>query len=325
MTCHHCFGPFIFCMLHGSLAANPSNCSRQRASTKLAVTSVLHHFSRTRNTYKPGSQTEPVFSSALVDYIDLPPLGIPSLDSTIGSIYLGLVLGMMMYGLTVHQTYRYFKMYPSDRIYIKTLVTIIVTLETMHSAIWVAFGYHYMVKEILDIAGLLKVYWLEGVATIVTAFAVIACQAFYAFRVFFSEQIGPGYRWLVMPAVTTMVVGLGFAIAAAIISFTRTPLIPDLRNYCWLFSIAYGMSAVTDVILTGALAFVLHRSRTGSKRTNSVLDMLIIYTINTGLLTSITSILSFVFALILPGNLIYAGIGIVGAKIYANSVLAVYV
>ncbi|KAI0643492.1 hypothetical protein C8Q79DRAFT_1012762 [Trametes meyenii] len=217
---------------------------------------------------------EPVFSTTPVDRIDLPPLGIPSLDSTIGSIYLGLVLGMMMYGLTVHQTYRYFKMYPSDRIYIKTLVTIIVALETMHSAIWVAFGYHYMVKEILDIAGLLRVYWLEGVATIVTAFAVVACQAFYAFRVFF---IGPGYRWLVIPAVTTMVVGLGFAIAAAIIS------------------------------------------------TNSVLDMLIIHTINTGLLTSITSILSFVFALILPGNLIYAGIGIVGAKIYANSVLAVYV
>ncbi|KAH9850847.1 hypothetical protein C2E23DRAFT_886903 [Lenzites betulinus] len=45
-------------------------------------------------------------------------------------------------------------------------------------------------------------------------------------------------------------------------------------------------------------------------------------TLNRGSL-SLCSILAFVFALILPGNLVYAGLSIIGTKLYANSVLAV--
>ncbi|KAI0656145.1 hypothetical protein C8Q70DRAFT_395455 [Cubamyces menziesii] len=33
--------------------------------------------------------------------------------------------------------------------------------------------------------------------------------------------------------------------------------------------------------------------------------------------------LAFIFAIVLPGNLIYAGFSIIGTKLYANSVLAV--
>lgn len=69
----------------------------------------------------------------------------------------------------------------------------------------------------------------------------------------------------------------------------------------WLVSVSYGLAGVTDVTLASTLVFVFHRSRTGSKRcvrsisdsdahaeirslcrTDSVLDTLIIYTINTG-------------------------------------------
>ncbi|KAI8970729.1 hypothetical protein BD414DRAFT_540745 [Trametes punicea] len=58
-------------------------------------------------------------------------------------------------------------------------------------------------------------------------------------------------------------------------------------------------------------------------RTDTVLDTLILYTINTGLLTSVCSVLAFIFVIILPGNLIYAGISVAGTKLYAISVLAV--
>ncbi|CDO71979.1 hypothetical protein BN946_scf184943.g13 [Trametes cinnabarina] len=99
----------------------------------------------------------------------------------------------------------------------------------------------------------------------------------------------------------------------------------DLHRISWMVSVAYGFAVSSDLILTGALVFVLQKSRTGSKRTNNILDTLIIYTINTGLLTSIVSVFAFVFALVIPGNLIYAAVSIVGAKLYANSVLALYV
>ncbi|KAI0668077.1 hypothetical protein C8Q78DRAFT_1081481 [Trametes maxima] len=251
--------------------------------------------------------------TAVVDLSIPATLGLPSLDSTLGAVYVGMVVGVMLYGLTVHQTYRYFKLYPSDKYYVKTLVIIIVMLETLHSVLWAIVGYHYLITEALNITGLLLGHWSVRLTVLETGFAVYACQSYYACRVYL---IGPRYRWLVIPAVISMTTGLGFAIAAGVEAFAFTRFITDFRRVSWLVSIAYGFAVSSDVILTSALVFVL-------QKTNSILDILIIYTINTGLLTSVVSIAVFIFAIILPGNLIYAGISIVGAKLYANSVLAV--
>ncbi|CDO71980.1 hypothetical protein BN946_scf184943.g14 [Trametes cinnabarina] len=119
-----------------------------------------------------------------------------------------------------------------------------------------------------------------------------------------------------------MVAGFTFGIIAAIKAFIFVRELTDLHRISWLVSVAYGLVVATDVILTGSLVFVLYQSRTQSKRTNSILDTLIIYTINTALLTSIVSVLAFIFALIIPGNLIYAAVSVIGVKLYANSVLA---
>ncbi|KAI0668074.1 hypothetical protein C8Q78DRAFT_272278 [Trametes maxima] len=153
-----------------------------------------------------------------------------------------------------------------------------------------------------------------------TTVLVVACGCFYSCRVYL---IGPGYRWLVAIAVAFMVVALGFGFAAGVEAFTSTRYITDFAHISWLVSIAYGLAAATDVILTGALVFVLLRSRTHTRRSDSVVYTLIIYTINTGLLTSIMSVAAFIFALILPGNMIYATFSVIGAKLCANSVLAV--
>ncbi|KAH9848471.1 hypothetical protein C2E23DRAFT_889121 [Lenzites betulinus] len=58
-------------------------------------------------------------------------------------------------------------------------------------------------------------------------------------------------------------------------------------------------------------------------RTDSVIDLLIIYAVNTGLLTGIFSVCSFIFVLTSPKNLIYSAFNIIAAKMYANSLLAV--
>ncbi|KAI0824339.1 hypothetical protein BC628DRAFT_1378941 [Trametes gibbosa] len=146
-----------------------------------------------------------------------------------------------------------------------------------------------------------------------------ATTSFYLRRIYL---IGPTYRWLAAPATLCLVISQGFGIAAGIYAVISTPSILEFYHISWLFSVAYGLVGVTDILLAGMLVYVLQQSRTGSRRADGVLDTLIIYTINTGLLTSLCSILAFVFALILPGNLIYAGLSIIGTKLYANSVLA---
>ncbi|KAI0361299.1 hypothetical protein OH77DRAFT_1417538 [Trametes cingulata] len=110
--------------------------------------------------------------------------------------------------------------------------------------------------------------------------------------------------------------------AATVESFIL-PTLYDFRQFSWMVSATYGCALACDVTLTGTLIFVLLRSRTGFKTTDNIIEVLILYMVNTGLLTGIISVIAFVFALTLSGNLIYVGFGIVGTKLYANSLLAV--
>ncbi|KAI9060739.1 hypothetical protein FKP32DRAFT_1678690 [Trametes sanguinea] len=246
-------------------------------------------------------------------------LGFPSLSSTLGAIYVGVVIGTMLYGLTVHQGYRYYKLYPKDRLFLKIMVSAIFLVETLHTVLWIYIGYHYLVAEAFNLAGTLDCHWTIRATFIVTSIAVGLCQTFYCLRIFL---FGPRYRWLLTPAVLSMTAGAVFGIIAGVKAFVFVHEITELHRISWTVSAAYGCAVSSDVILTSALVYVLYKSRSESRRSNNMLDILIIYAINTGLLTSVVSVLAFVFALVVPGNLIYASVSIVGAKLYANSVLA---
>ncbi|PIL32259.1 hypothetical protein GSI_05504 [Ganoderma sinense ZZ0214-1] len=54
-----------------------------------------------------------------------------------------------------------------------------------------------------------------------------------------------------------------------------------------------------------------------------MLNILMVYTINTGLLTGATSLLAFILGLAFPNTLISDGLNLCTAKLYANSMLAV--
>ncbi|KAJ8487659.1 hypothetical protein ONZ51_g4042 [Trametes cubensis] len=253
--------------------------------------------------------------------------GIPSLGTTLGPIYLGVTMGVMLYGLTIHQAYRYYKHYPEDGFfYPRGIVTLILqvplfahvasrtdwylntsprTFETLHTAVWMYLGYRYLVVEAFDIGGILASHW------------TVSCV--------FLACIGDEFMLNTdIYQAVTMCTGVMFAIVAGVKAFLIVKQIPDLNRLNWMVSVAYGFSGGSDILLAGILIFTLLRIRKESKvrSTRSVLNTLIIYTINTGLLTSIVSFFAFLFATILPGNFIYAGISIVGSKLYANSVLA---
>ncbi|KAI0773043.1 hypothetical protein BD413DRAFT_310771 [Trametes elegans] len=248
----------------------------------------------------------------------LPPL--PSLDNTYGALLIGTFLGLMLYGLTVHQTYRYFRLYPTDVRWLKGLVMSILTLETLHTTLCMVAVYYHLVTNYFNPESLLVGHWATRLLTPTTGVTILLCQSFYAFRVY---RIGSHviYRLLVAVAVICMVLVLGFTIAATVEGFRLS--LNDFQRVSWLVSAIFGCAVLVDLCLTGTLVVVLLRSRTGFKRTDSLIEVLIIYSINTGLLTSIFGLLCFIFAKILPGNLIYIGISVVGVKLYANSVLAV--
>ncbi|KAI0656140.1 hypothetical protein C8Q70DRAFT_1057003 [Cubamyces menziesii] len=244
----------------------------------------------------------------------------PALDNTYGALLLGSCFGMMLYGLAVHQTYRYLRLYPKDRLWIKLLIAGILLLDTLHTAMCIVAVYYHLVTHYFDPPSLAAGHWSTRILPLVMGLTYVMCQCFYVYRVY---QLGShyGYRLLVLIAVACIICESAFLVATTAEVFRLS--LDQFPRFSWLVSATFGCAAVAELFLTGTLIVALLRSRTGFKRTDSTIEILIIYSVNTGLLASIFDLACFIFALILPGNLIYVGLGSVGVKLYANSVLAV--
>lgn len=74
----------------------------------------------------------------------------------------------------------------------------------------------------------------------------------------------------------------------------------QLSNLFTLEKVLNVFGAVSDFAIAGSLIFYLHRSRTGFKRSESMVNRLIIFSINTGAVTSVCAIMALIFVSIRP-------------------------
>ncbi|KAI0695204.1 hypothetical protein C8T65DRAFT_665701 [Cerioporus squamosus] len=94
----------------------------------------------------------------------------------------------------------------------------------------------------------------------------------------------------------------------------------EYQRFYWIDSAACGAAIVSDSLTAGVLIVTLSRQRTPYEETNTLLNTLIIYTINTG---AIVNALAIVFALARPNTMEWIAIELLAVRLYTNSVLAV--
>jgi len=74
----------------------------------------------------------------------------------------------------------------------------------------------------------------------------------------------------------------------------------NLSKISYLLYLALGSGVIVDALVATALCIALAKSRTGFRRTDSLINILIMYTINTSLITGIVAILCFILYAVLP-------------------------
>ncbi|KAH9053093.1 hypothetical protein EDB87DRAFT_1653918 [Lactarius vividus] len=72
---------------------------------------------------------------------------------------------------------------------------------------------------------------------------------------------------------------------------------------------------VTDVFTAASLSYFLHKMRTGFKRSDTLINRLIIYSVNTGALTSVFSAAVLASYNLMPSNLIYIALYFILTKL----------
>lgn len=128
-----------------------------------------------------------------------------------------------------------------------------------------------------------------GISSLTTSLV----HSVFIYRVFRLEKSLYGRRRMSFVLIVICVMEQVFGLLAAICIFK----IHDRHKYgvmaIWSTSISLGCSAINDILIAGTLAYILHKHRTVSPRTNQMITKLIIFCSQTGLITTVAASIAF--------------------------------
>ncbi|KAJ6609073.1 hypothetical protein B0H10DRAFT_2191417 [Mycena sp. CBHHK59/15] len=244
-------------------------------------------------------------------------LGAP-LDNTMGSMLLGVIVSAFLYGISILQCLFYFTRYVRDPLYLKCLVALTVFLDTLHLIFVIHTVYHYLISNYYSQNALQVMIWSVSLEALPTGITAALVQIFYAHRVWKMSQ-----RNMVL---TGMVLALILATAgcgtAWVVLALRAQTYEHLLRISPLTISINALSTAADVIITSTLCIILRRTRPASLETETMINRLILFSINTGLLTSLCAIASLISLIVSPRTLIYASFYFCIGRLYSNSLLA---
>ncbi|KAF7297432.1 hypothetical protein MIND_00976800 [Mycena indigotica] len=171
-----------------------------------------------------------------------------ALDNTMGSMLLGVIISAVLYGISLLQCLFYFTRYMRDPAYLKTLVASTVFLDTIH----LVFVVHTVSHHNIILTGLIIVIILatSGEFSVIIAFSIL-------------KNTACGTAWVVL------------ALEAGTYQ--------QLLNISPLTISINALSTSTDVIITSILCYMLYDTQPASLETETIVNRLILFTINTGL------------------------------------------
>ncbi|PIL31360.1 hypothetical protein GSI_06059 [Ganoderma sinense ZZ0214-1] len=240
------------------------------------------------------------------------------LDGTMGPLLIGVVVCAVFYGVSVSQVYYYYTRYQHDPVYLRLLVLAVLITDTIHQALISHTVYWYFVTTYGDPAALGLLSPTIIVEVFFNAFTALFVQCFFAVRIY---RLSGKKAWLVAP------VGLLIAAEFSIImsygfKATAFKTFLDLTTLKALSVTINAIAAAGDVCIAAILCTILQTSKTGFQRSNLIINKLMIFSVNTGLLTSICACMSLITILALPDTFVYICFFFLMGRLYSNSLMA---
>jgi len=237
----------------------------------------------------------------------------------LGALEIALALGLMLYGTALTQGYIYYKRSSGDRRFLKIFVGVLLFLETAHSTTTIHTIYYITVTKASHPTA--NSYPLSGSVVVETLITVLV-QCYFVFRIYkLSGRLTiPFICWLF--SMSRFIGGMALGVE----SFLDVPRQPDgfwlLASYGWLITASLTVGAAADILIAASMCFYLRRlaSPTNQHSTAAILDRLIFWSIQTGLVTSLASVASIICFQAME-NLVWLAVYMILAKLYSNSML----
>ncbi|KAI0070721.1 hypothetical protein K474DRAFT_1713096 [Panus rudis PR-1116 ss-1] len=257
----------------------------------------------------------------------------------IRSLSIVAALSFVLYGITVAQTYHYFQTYEKDPVWLKSLVAAVFITESVYGIFILNTTFRWLVIASEDPLTADKFSWSDPLeryiyllynakpqpAKTLSALqevVVVLVQIFYVRRIW---KLGKHTIWLVVLTVSVVAArfACNLAISARIItSSSVTEFISNSSNIEIVDSACIS-AMIADALIVGSLTYYLREMKTGSKfkRSNDIVRWIMYYTVNTGVIAMLLSVVIVTTSLTIRRNFIWIALVTFKCRVYANAFL----
>ncbi|KAF9478889.1 hypothetical protein BDN70DRAFT_719999 [Pholiota conissans] len=240
-------------------------------------------------------------------------------SGTYGALLLGALFASGFSGIVAIQSLLYFKLYPKDKKSLQALVLVVWLFDVTHTTLVWAAMWDYMVENLGEDSYEDHIPGTIAFSVVLTAALTFLTHCFFAHRIY---RLSRGNWYLTVPV---LILALG-RLASASVSGGEMIKLKSYEmfraQFRWLFSMGLALSSGADVLITVLLFVLLRQTKAGSLTLGHIIDACILYTFETGSLTSVATVVSMICWITLDNSLIFLGLHFIIGKLYANSLLA---
>ncbi|KAJ6481241.1 hypothetical protein C8R47DRAFT_1322271 [Mycena vitilis] len=242
----------------------------------------------------------------------------------LGPLFIGIILVWALMGSILIQVYDYHnKVRQTDMISIQVLVYTVFMIEIVHTFMITHSIWAMLVESWGDINGVIHAPWSSSTTPLLNGIVATQVQSFFAWRIhrLWTSRVGQGIA-VVIIVISLLQLGAATATTVEYVKLARdTSKLVDLNVVAdlWLVS-----SFVGDAIIAAAMVFVLRRARNQSafRGTETLLNRLIINTIETGAITAGLALITLILYKLYPTNFLFLTTEFILGKMYSNVLFA---
>ncbi|KAI0341032.1 hypothetical protein BDW22DRAFT_1430210 [Trametopsis cervina] len=243
-------------------------------------------------------------------------------EDLMGPLLLCVCAAILLYGIFLAQMIYYWSTYGTDTPRLKLWVAVLGVLETTHTAVCIHVLYYYFVSHYGQFDVLAQIVWSSGVSVTLEVVIVGFTQAFYVYRIWHITNKNKA----IIAALSSVVlgcIGVGFATSSLALKYDTWLELETSAVFRATGNSTWALCVLADTMITGTLVYYLWRGRTASiGRTKKMIRKLIHYSISTGAVTAVASLVVLICYNALPQNILFGGLLEILTKLYANSALA---
>ncbi|KAF9040434.1 hypothetical protein BDZ89DRAFT_347249 [Hymenopellis radicata] len=257
------------------------------------------------------------------------PTSYMQLDGTLGAIFIGVLVSAILFGLTNLQTFVYFLNYRNDSwLGYKSSVVALWCLDALHLAL-IAHGlYFYLVTNYGESLALVRIVWsfkFQVVLEVVVVLAVETLYILHIWKVYMADLrlTSCSSRARFIPCIPSCFL-IGTAAVGIVLCCETYQLetFDDIPRISWATFSALAVATVVDLSIASSLCFFLANRKPGIIKVDTTIELLMLYTIDTGFITSACSLLALATCIVWHSYFVFIGVEYVLTTLYVNSFLA---